>query len=166
VRKHWRELPFSHRSSLILCAVNPFRVADHTLADPLLEQVAPEHRDTIFEFPDYAFQDRLLVLARRAIEDCLPHGHPYDREVPLWSGMVNSMIETVLTHNFSFHPTGLFREAYVAYLNGQYAQQAAGGAVDDLSTMKVVEITNWLRAWMFMEACGFADEDEAPTDLI
>ncbi len=166
VRKHWKELPFSHRSSLILCAVNPFRVADHTLADPLIEQVAPEHRDTIFEFPDYAFEDRLLVLARRAIEDCLPQGHPYDREVPLWSGMVNSMIETVLTHNFSFHPTGLFREAYVAYLNGRYAQKAAGSAVDDLSTMKVVEITNWLRAWMFMEACGFVDEEEAPTDLI
>lgn len=170
IRKHWKELPFSHRSSLILCAVNPFRVADPDMSGPLLEQIDPEYHETLFEVPDAAFLDRLLVVARRAVEDCLPQGHHYDREVPLWSGMVRSMIETVTVHNFGFRPTGLFREAYVAHLNRQYALEAAVGTVEDLSTMKAVEITNWLHAWRFMEACGFVDgeadecDDSDPSD--
>jgi hypothetical protein len=161
VRKHWQELPFSKRSSLILCAVNPFRIVDHVLAAPLLDQLSSEHQETIFEFPDFAFQDRLLVLARQAIEDCLPQGYRFERETPLWSAIVNSMIETALVHNFGFHPTGLFREAYVAYVNLQYAEEAEGNVAGDLSTMKVIEITNWLRAWMFMEGCGFVDDDNS-----
>ncbi len=74
--------------------------------------------------------------------------------------MVTSMIETAITHNFGFHATGLFREAYVAYLNGLYAYRAEGGNVSDLSRLKAVEISHWLRAWMLMEGCGFIDGDQ------
>lgn len=157
-RKHWQELPLSNRSSLILCAVNPFRVADHGLSAPLLEQIHEDHRDTMFEAADFAFLDRLLVIVRRALEDCLPHGHRFDRETPAWSGMVRSMIETTFTHNFGFHATGLFREAYVANLNRLYERRAEGEDID-ISTMKAVELGNWLRAWMFIEACGFVEDD-------
>lgn len=158
VRKHWQELPLSDRSSLILCAVNPFKIADHDLSDPLLEQIDENHRESMFEAADFAFLDRLLVIVRRALEDCLPHGHRFDRETPAWSGMARSMIETALTHNFGFYATGLFREAYVANLNRLYEQRAAGEDVDDMSTMKAIELGNWLRAWMFIEACGFVED--------
>ncbi|MCK9911205.1 hypothetical protein MXD81_18790, partial [Microbacteriaceae bacterium K1510] len=91
VRKHWQELPLSDRSSLILCAVNPFKIADHDLSDPLLEQIDENHRESMFEAASFAFLDRLLVIVRRALEDCLPHGHRFDRETPAWSGMARSM---------------------------------------------------------------------------
>lgn len=159
VRKHWQELPMFDRSSLILCAVNPFKVANHDLSDPLLDQIHEDHRNSMFEAADFAFLDRLLVIVRRALEDCLPHGHRFDRETPGWSGMARSMIETALTHNFGFHATGLFREAYVANLNRLYERRAAGEDIDDVSTMKAIELGNWLRAWMFIEACGFVEDD-------
>ena len=73
--------------------------------------------------------------------------------------MARSMIETALTHNFGFHATGLLREAYVANLNRFYEQRAAGEDVDDISTMRAIELGNWLRAWMFIEACGFVEDD-------
>lgn len=159
VRKHWQELPMSDRSSLILCAVNPFKVADHDLSDRLREQIHEDHRESMFEAADGAFLDRLLVIVRRALEDCLPHGHRFDREIPTWNGMARSMNETVTTHNFGFHATGLFREAYVANLNRLYERRAAGEDIDDISTMKAIELGNWLRAWMFIEACGFVADD-------
>lgn len=158
VRKHWQEVPLSDRSSLILCAVNPFKIADRDLSDPLLEQIDESHRDSMFEAADFAFLDRLVVIVRQALRDCLPHGHRFDCETPAWSGMARSMIETTLTHNFGFHATGLFREAYVANLNRIYEQRAAGEDVDDISTMKAIELGNWLRAWMFIEACGFVED--------
>ena len=164
VRKHWREVTLSDRSSLILCAVNPFKAADHDLSDPLLQQIDEDHRVSMFEAADFAFQDRLLVTMRRALEDCLPHGHRFDRETPARSGMVRSMIETVLTHNFGFHATGLFREAYAANLSRLYERRAAGEDVDDVSTMKAIELGNWLRAWMFIEACGFVGENSTRAD--
>lgn len=159
VRKHWQELPLSDRSSLILCAVNPFKVADRALSDPLLKQIHEDHHDSMFEAADFAFLDRLLVLVRRALEDCLPQGHRFDRETPAWSGMVRSMIETTFTHNFGFHATGLFREAYVANLNRLYERRAAGEDID-LSTMKAIELGNWFRAWVFIEACGFVEDEQ------
>lgn len=50
----------------------------------------------------------------------------------------------------------MMREAYVSYLNGIYARNAAGtGFEEDVSKLKIEEISNWMRAWMFMEMCGF-----------
>ncbi len=157
MRKRWNELPFPANSALIMCAVNPFHVADPDLSGPLLDQIEEKHHAAFFEAAEFAFVGRLTEIAQRALEDGLPHGHRFHLETPAWSGMVRSMIETVFAHNFGFRPTGLFREAYVAHLNSQYALQAAGGTVEDFSTMKVVEITNWLHAWCFMESCGFVD---------
>ena len=71
--------------------------------------------------------------------------------------MVTSPVEVAVTHNFGFRPVGMFREAYSSFLNNLYAREADGtGDGEDLSMLKVNELTNWMRAWMFMEGCGFA----------
>ena len=76
--------------------------------------------------------------------------------MPLWSAVVNSVSEVAISHNFAFRPTGMMREAYVSYLNAIYARNASGvDYQEDVSKLKVNEISNWLRAWMFMEMCGF-----------
>lgn len=154
VRKPWKELPRYYRNSLIVCAVNPFLVADPERSVPMFEQMDEQHRDIFMESPRYAFDGRLLRLAKRAIDDCLAHGTKCEREVPLWEGMVHELQEVVLTHNFGFRPTGIFREAYVASLQALYIRKAAGSD-EDASTLKVDEVNNWMRAWMFMEMCGF-----------
>jgi hypothetical protein len=50
----------------------------------------------------------------------------------------------------------MMREAYVGYLNDLYAREAAGqGWGEDVSMLKINEVNNWMRAWMFMERFGF-----------
>lgn len=50
----------------------------------------------------------------------------------------------------------LMREVYVSYLNAIYMRNASEmGFREDVSKLKINEISNWLRAWMFMEICGF-----------
>ncbi|MCK9910692.1 hypothetical protein MXD81_16205, partial [Microbacteriaceae bacterium K1510] len=56
------------------------------------------------------------------------------------------------------HATVLFRDAFVANLNRFYDHLAAGEDLDDISTIKATELGNWLRAWMFIEACGFVED--------
>ena len=65
-----------------------------------------------------------------------------------------TMVETAFTHNFGSRPTGLLREAYVAHVYSKFAARAAGRYDGDASTMKAVEITNWLGARTFTEACA------------
>jgi hypothetical protein len=147
-----------------MCAVNPFLVADPERSVPMLEQMDEQHRAIFVESPRCAFHGRLLRLAKRAIDDCLAHGTHCEREVPLWEGMVHELQEVVLTHNFGFRPTGIFREAYVASLQALYIRKAAGSD-EDASTLKVEEVNNWARAWKFMEMCGFvAGEAEDVVD--
>jgi hypothetical protein len=80
--------------------------------------------------------------------------------------MVKSLVEVVLTHNLGFHPIGLLREAYVSHINTMYAVD--GG--EDLSMLKIGEVTNLLSAWTFMEGCDFTgaahqeDPDSAGED--
>ncbi|MBL0375552.1 hypothetical protein JJB09_26490 [Rhizobium sp. KVB221] len=65
--------------------------------------------------------------------------------------------EVVFSHNFVFRPTGMFREAYVDFLDQIYARNDRDeDNYEDISTLKINEVNNWLRAWQFMEACGFA----------
>ena len=163
VRKPWKELPRYYRNSLIVCAVNPFLVANPERSVPLLKQMDEQHRDIFMESPRYAFDGRLLRLAQRAIDDCLAHTTKCERETPLWEGMVHELQEVVFTHNFGFRPTGIFREAYVSSLQALYIRKAAGSD-EDASTLKVEEVNNWMRAWMFMEMCGFTAE-EAEDDV-
>lgn len=72
--------------------------------------------------------------------------------------MVISGMEVVYTHNFGFRPTGVMRDAYVSHLTSIYARNG-DGYVEDVSALKLIEISNWLRAWQFMEMCGFTSGD-------
>ncbi len=44
--------------------------------------------------------------------------------------MVNSFVEVVGTHNFGFHPTGLFRESYVSHIKRTVCELRRRGFVD------------------------------------
>jgi hypothetical protein len=170
VRKPWKEIPLYYRNSLIICALNPFRSSGVGRSNAITEHLDAKHRSSFFDFPELGFDGRLTALAKRAIKDCLTHDYDCELELPLWSAMVVSSQEVVFTHNFGFRPTGMLREAYVSYLNLIYARQAKGNNDEDVSTLKVNELSNWLRAWQFMEMCGFAagndhdDEDEPAAD--
>ena len=159
IRKYWGTIPWADRSSLFICALNPFLVAEQNRANAITQQLPAEHHAALFEAPLYAFDGRLIRLAQRVANDCLTHGGQGDIECPLWTSIVTSPTEVVISHNFGFRPTGLMREAYVSYLNGIYEHNASGADVgEDVSTLKVNEISNWLRAWMFMEGCGFQSD--------
>jgi hypothetical protein len=167
MRKRWAEIPVYYPNALILCAVNPFEIVDPERPVSVVEQLDEDRISEFFEFPKLAFHGRLLSLARRVLDHSLKVGTQTELENPLWSEMVTSMIEVVFTHNVAFHPTGLLREAYVSVLTSTYQNEYA----EDMSPLKIKEVSNWLRAWSFMERCGFAsvesdvedgDEDEKP----
>jgi len=107
-----------------------------------------------------SFDGRLASIAQRAVKDCLTNSYSCELEFPLWSAMVSSSIEVVYTHNFGFRPTGVMRDAYASYLTSIYDNNEKGGD-EDVFALKLLEISNWLRAWEFMDMCGFASpEDE------
>jgi hypothetical protein len=161
IRKRWKELELHYENSLIVCAINPFRLADVDRAAEIYSQLS-EDRDSFFETVKLSFAGRIIDVARRAIEDCLTHDPDLEIDTPIWSAMVSTGIEVVFTHNFGFRPTGVFREAYTGYLNSLYAANAAAGEViEDVSTLKINEVNNWLRAWTFMEMCGFKKGESA-----
>lgn len=173
IRKPWAEIPMYYRNSLIICAVDPFAIEDFDLSNEILSQIDEEHHSSFFENPRSGFSGRLIRIAHRALRDSLKHGQRCEVELPLWSQMVVSMVEVVFTHNMGFRPTGLFRDAYVSYIDSLYEQnQIAGTTVHDVSVLQIEEITNWMRAWTFMEGCGFSginadeggegDEDDEP----
>lgn len=156
IRKPWKEIPLHYRNSLFICALNPFRLANLERANAITEQIPEENQAEFFEFPLLAFDGRLIQVAQRAVRDCLTHNHTCEIELPFWGAVVNSLQEVVFTHNFAFRPTGMFREAYVAYLDNLYSYNEKNPEYsEDVSLLKVNEITSWLRAWMFMEMCGF-----------
>jgi hypothetical protein len=156
IRKPWHEIPRYYRNSMFICALNPFRSAESERTVSVLSQFEEEERESFLETPRLAFDGRLIRLAQQAIKDCLTDNFPSEVETPNWSGIVTNSQEVVNTHNFAFRPTGLMREAYVDYINGLYAHAAANdGYLEDVSLLKVNEVNNWLRAWMFMERCGF-----------
>lgn len=167
VRKHWSSIPWSDRSSLFICALNPFRLAQSDRANAITEQIDEDHHASLFEAPLYAFGGRLIRLAQRVANDGLTHDGHGEVEVPSWGAIVTSATEVAFSHNFAFRPTGMMREAYVSYLNGIYARNAAGtGYEEDVSKLKVEEISNWMRAWTFMEMCGFqaGETSDGPGD--
>jgi hypothetical protein len=165
VRKFWKSIPWSDRSSLFICALNPFLLAEPNRANDVAAQLDPKHHASLFESPLNAFQGRLIRLAQRAVSDCLTYHEYGEVELPLWSVIVNSVSEVAISHNFAFRPTGMMREAYVSYLNGIYARNALEtGYEEDVSKLKIEEISNWMRAWMFMEMCGFRDGEEPEAD--
>lgn len=169
IRKPWREIPRHYRNSLFICALNPFRIAEPSRANSILSQLNESERESFLETPELAFDGRLIRLAQRAIKDCLTDDYRAEVDTPYWGAIVTQSQEVVFTHNFGFRPTGIMREAYVSYLNELYAREAMGqGGGEDLSTLKINEICNWLGAWRFMESCGFKDgqmpDDELDDD--
>jgi hypothetical protein len=161
IRKPWPEVTLYYPNSLIICALNPFRIADPERSNAITEQLEEDHSHSLFEVPEMGFDGRLLSIAKRAVKDGLTHDYHCELETSTWSAMVVSGQEVVYTHNFGFRPTGMMREAYVGFLNVLYARNKEGGDyVEDVSALKVNEISNWLRAWMFMEMCGFAGTDD------
>lgn len=158
IRKYWPELPFPYKNALIICAINPFLVADAERADAITDQLTDDGVSALLDNPAHAFSGRLIRLARRAIGDSLAHGQRSEIALPHWPNMIRSVVETATCTNFGFRPTGLFREAYVAYINRLHEENEAS-QIHDLSKVKGEDISSWLRAWMFMEMCGF-DESQ------
>lgn len=160
-RKRWKEIPIFYENALIVCALNPFRIAHTSRSEPLLDQLDPAEVAPLREFAEFGFHDRLLSLAKRALVDTLTNDPTVELETPEWSAMTTSMMETVFTHNLGFRPTGMLRESYVASINSIFSYEAAGGSYCDNSVLKVKETFNWFKAWTFMERCGFQGDDEA-----
>lgn len=87
------------------------------------------------------FDGRLLRVAERAVEDSL--NIRGELETPIWSSIVTSPQEVVLSHNFAFRPTGMFREAHVDFLNQIYARNDRDeDNYEDVSTLKIHEVNN------------------------
>ncbi|RWR30198.1 hypothetical protein D2T29_12980 [Sinirhodobacter populi] len=173
IRKPWESIPRFYRNSLFIVALNPFHIVGQERAGAITEQIDVEHQSYFFEMPRLGFDGRLLRLAERSVKDSL--NIRGELETPTWSSIVTSPQEVVFSHNFAFRPTGMFREAYVDFLNQIYARNDRDeDNHEDVSTLKINEVNNWLRAWQFMEACGFAggedddinvgDEDDPPEE--
>ncbi|WP_063893310.1 hypothetical protein [Sinorhizobium sp. Sb3] len=146
----------SDRNSIFICALNPFRLPVEQRADSLLRQLKPMYRDSFMESPNVGFHKRLLDIAKRVIQDCLPHDYQHSLKTAPWHLVVKSTRLVIDIHNLGFRPTGMLREAYVADLNSKYALDAVGkGYREDFSLLKVNEVMNWVSAWAFMETCGW-----------
>lgn len=162
-RKPWREIPLYYRNSLIICAANPFRNVDPEREKIITDQISLEHANSFIESAEMGFDGRLLSIAERALQACLPLDTDHEFETPYWGAMVTNLQEVVFTHNFAFRPVGLLREAYVDYLGEIYARNVDSEFPEDVSVVPANEIFNWLRAWEFMRMCGFGypgDSDE------
>jgi hypothetical protein len=119
-------------------------------------QLADDDRARFSEAPELGFDGRLARTAKRAIEDCIEARYSSHLEFPYWGGMVTEMVETVFADHIGFRPTGMFREAYVEHLAAtrRYNEAFPDHAID-VERLQVDDITSWLQAWVFMEACGF-----------
>lgn len=160
VRKRWHEVQVGifgqEQSDLIICALNPFRLIDADRISSITNQLADDDRAGFMEAPELGFYGRLARAAKRAIEDCIEAKYSSKLEFPYWGAMVTTMFETVFADHIGFRPTGMFRDAYVEHLAAtrRYNQAFPDRAID-VERLQVDDITNWLQAWAFMEACGF-----------
>ncbi|GBQ80186.1 hypothetical protein AA13595_0262 [Gluconacetobacter johannae DSM 13595] len=157
MRKRWAEYEAYYANTLFVCAVNPFFSAAPTRAATLIAQLKETERSTFMEAPQSGFHERLVDVGQRALREGIKT--PIETEVctPLWSAIVTSVGEVVYTHNVGFRPTGLFREAYVSYLDEMYRGIAHGSGLD-APALRIEAISNWYTAWEFMEACGYGGE--------
>jgi hypothetical protein len=158
IRKKWAEHNWPLPNALVICALNPFLSPDSERLTAIRRQLKKPSND-FAEGASLGFGGRLCSIAKRAIDSCLTQGASADLEMPQWSAMVQSSLETVFCHNLAFSPTGLMREAYLSYLDSIYIRnEKCPEHREDVSTLKVEEISNWLRAWTFMEGCGFVGD--------
>ena len=160
VRKRWHSIQVrafgEAKTDLIICAINPFRLIDEERVNLVTDQLPEDDRAVFTDAPLYGFINRLLRLAKRSLAECIDAEHPTWLETPYWGAMVTAMIETVFADHLGFRPTGMFREAYVEQLAATRRYNATVPAMAvDVERLQVDDIGNWLRAWQFMEACGF-----------
>jgi hypothetical protein len=166
IRKPWAEVTLYYPNSLIICALNPFKIGDAERSNAITEQLEEKHHAAFLDGPMLGFDGRLASIAQRTVKDCHTNKSGCELEFPLWSAMVTSSMEVVFIHNFGFRLTGVMRESYVSYLTLIYEHSEKGGS-QDVSALKLEEISNWQRAWEFMEMCGFAgtdDDDDTEVD--
>ncbi|WP_153066259.1 MULTISPECIES: hypothetical protein [Xanthomonas] len=155
IRKPWKEIPRHYRNSIFICAINPFHENKSDDLTRFLSQLDDGGEDLQW-LAGSGFHGRLLRLAKQVIEESLDGKVNYEREMPTWAYVVTNMQEVVFTHNLAFRPTGIFREAYVSYVESLYKNNLKDPGLHDLSTLKIKEINAWMRAWMFMEGCGLS----------
>ena len=159
MRKRWAEMDAYYANTLFICAINPFLSAEPDRASTLITQLAGDQQSMFMEAPQFGFNGRLIDIGLRALRQSITT--PIDTEVstPLWHGIVTTPGEVVYTHNIGFRPTGLFREAYVSYIDELY-RQIAQGADLDAPTLRIETISSRFRAWEFMEACGYSGDHD------
>lgn len=160
IRKRWKEVELYYANSMIICAINPFVASPGERHGDLAAQLDPKQSPIFFESPGLGFDGRLAKIAKQAIRDCISTNFQSELEFPNWKAMTTSLIEVVLADNFGFRPTGMLREAYVSYITGLHRHNdSEADYKEDLSVLKILDITNWFRAWQFMEMCGFTSEE-------
>ncbi|MBB4087085.1 hypothetical protein [Sphingomonas carotinifaciens] len=166
MRKRWAEMEAYYANTLFVCALNPFLSAEPDRAAALIGQLAEDQRSTFIETPRIGFDGRLSDVGQRALRQAITNPIETELSFPFWHSIVNTPGEVVYTHNIGFRPTGLFREAYVGYLDELY-RQISNGADLDAPTLRIEAISSWFRAWEFMESCGYVgdeDDDDRVTD--
>lgn len=161
IRKRWQELNknYQFENSIIICAINPFKNADEEQRHKLVEQLSHEDICDFLEYPEHGFNSRLVKIATRIQNECLKNSAHTELNNRDWSSLVHEFEEVVQTHNIAFHATGLLREAYTGYLDQIYKFDKESEYEEDISDFKAIELTNWFRAWLFMEKVSLIEEE-------
>ncbi len=162
IRKRWAELNLYFENSLIICAINPFKFPNHDRLSIIKNQLSEKCIEEFWDAPNSGFDSRIFQIADRTANECLADDCQSEIESSLWTHMINNSMEVVHSHNFAFQSTGIVREAYLGYLNNIYRLQKEGMYDEDISKIKTIENSNWLRAWVFME--GFSPSVEPEPD--
>jgi hypothetical protein len=163
MRKRWAEIELYYANTLFVCALNPFIFADPDRTETLIGQISEGSAAAFVEMPQLGFDGRLSDVGDRALRQAITDPIETEMEFPTWEGIVSTPGEVVYTHNIGFRPSGLFREAYVAYLDELYREIAAGADLD-APTLRIQAISSWFRAWEFMEECGWVDNESERGD--
>ncbi|EPA95429.1 NERD domain-containing protein [Pseudomonas sp. G5(2012)] len=161
IRKRWVELNqnYQFENSIIICAINPFKNSEEEQLCKLLEQLPEEHISDFIEFPEKGFNSRLIKIALRIHQECLDSPACTEISNRDWNTLVHEFEEVVQTHNIAFHATGLLREAYTGYLDQIYKFDKKSEYKEDISKFKAFELSNWFRAWLFMEKMSLTEDD-------
>lgn len=168
IRKRWQELNknYQFENSIIICAINPFKNGDEDQLHKLTEQLSHEDVGDFLEFPKSGFNSRLVKIAARVQSDCLNNPAHTELNSRDWSSLVDEIEEVAHTHNIAFHATGLLREAYTGYLDQVYKFDKESEYEEDICKFKALELTNWFRAWLFMEKVSLIDDKSIEEELI
>ena len=166
IRKRWEELNqnYQFENSIIICAINPFKNPEEEQLCKLIEQLSEEDIGDFIEYPEKGFNSRLIKLAIRIQQECLDTPAHTEINTRNWNTLVHEFEEVVQTHNIAFHATGLLREAYTGYLEQIYKFDKESEYKEDISKFKAIELSNWFRAWLFMEKMSLTEDASTSCD--